>query len=121
MIAAFEESPASVERWMVRRLRGVDGATRFHVLARDPVVGASVAMFLRDALPGATVLSIPNPGGPADPDNAHILACAAWMPGRSEQQTRHAVEDAFASLDTAGGDRGPLLVFDPESEALLAA
>jgi hypothetical protein len=79
------------------------GWTEFDVLACDAACGAHVAMWLRDALPGAFVRSEPDPGPSDDTDLPHLLHCSARLDGTDGTQMRRLLESAVAGLDAVAG------------------
>jgi hypothetical protein len=79
------------------------GWTEFDVLACDAAHGARLAMWLRDALPGAFVRSEPDPGPSEDAARPHLLHCSARLDGVDGTQMRRLIEDAAAGLDAVAG------------------
>jgi len=82
---------------------GAIGWTEFDVLARDAACGAHVAMWLREALPGAIVRSEPDPEPSGDAGLPHLLHCSARLDAAEGPQMRRLLEDAAGGLDALAG------------------
>jgi hypothetical protein len=75
------------------------GWVLFDVLATDQAGAAHVAMWLRELLPGATIMSAPDAAGSGDAEMPHRLRCRAAIPGSSLAQARAALEQALREVD----------------------
>jgi hypothetical protein len=74
------------------------GWTEFDVLARDAAVAAHVAMWLREALPGAFLRSEPDPAPSGDELRPHLLHCSARIGESSGEDTRRMLDGALTRL-----------------------
>jgi len=84
---------------MTARLVEAGSWVFFDVLARDAATGAHVAMALREAVPGATIRSAPDPSTSQEKPRPHRLHCRASMPSSTAEQTRALLTAAFATVD----------------------
>jgi hypothetical protein len=107
-----------IDEWLDGR-GTYSGLIRFDVHAESPAFGASAAMWLRQAIPGLTVRSMPDPRPADEPELAHVLHCGALVQGRAPDETREVVRSVIERLGLVGDGGRPRARFEFEDEAAL--
>lgn len=90
--------------------------TEFDVLAGNAATGARVAMWLREELPAARVVSAPAEVPSGDDEHPHRLRCAARVLGQTAARTADEVGTVLARLELVSSPERVSVVFRDEPE-----